>query len=64
MEFNGKPLELLGGCVFFDLRVGGKYFQKARLLVAKKGVKSVVAREWLATLKYTLSQGSGGSQKF
>ena len=59
VDFNGKPLLLLG-YVFCELRVGGKYIRKARILFAKKGVKSIIGREWLATLKYTLSQASGG----
>ena len=54
MDFNGTPLELLG-YVFCELRVGGKYIRKARILVAKKGVKSIIGREWLATLKFTVS---------
>ena len=62
VDFIGKPLELLG-YKFCELRVGGNYIRKARILVAKKGVKSIVGRELLATLKYTLSQASGGESE-
>ena len=52
VDFNAKPLELLG-YVFCEQRVGWKYIREARTLVAKKGVKSIVDREWLQL--YTVS---------
>ena len=53
VDFNGKPLQLLG-YVFCELQVNDVYIKKARVLIAKKGTKSIIGREWLTTLKYKL----------
>ena len=55
VDFNGKPLNLLD-YVFSQLQVGEKFIKKARILVAKEGMKSIVGREWLSTLKFKLIQ--------
>ena len=44
VDFNGKPLNLLG-YVFCELQVGDSYIRKARVLVARKGYKSIIGRE-------------------
>ena len=51
VDFNGKPLKLLG-YVFCELQVGNQYNKKARILIAKKGTKSFIGRDWLSTLRY------------
>ena len=51
VDFNGKPLQLLG-YVFCELQVNESYIKKARILIAKKGTKSIIGREWLSTLNY------------
>ena len=51
VDFNGKPLNLLG-YVFYELQVGNQYIKKTRILIAKKGTKSIIGREWLFTLRY------------
>ena len=53
VDFNGKPLKLLG-YVFCELQVNDSYVKKARILIAKKGTKSIIGREWLSTLRYKL----------
>ena len=54
MDFNGKPLNLLG-YVFCELQVGDAYIKKCRVLVARSGAKSIIGREWLTTLRYTFA---------
>ena len=58
LDFNGKPLNLLG-YVFCELQVGDSYNKKARVLVARKGYKSIIGREWLSTLRYSFMQEKG-----
>ena len=54
VNFNGKPLQLLG-FVFCELQLNDTYIKKAaRKLIAKKGTKSIIGKEWLSTLKYKL----------
>ena len=38
--------------MFCDLHVGEQYINKARILVAKKGTKLIIEREWLSMLRY------------
>ena len=51
MDFSGKQLNLLG-YVFCQLQVGYQFIKKARILVASKGSRSIIGREWLSTLRY------------
>ena len=44
--------------MFCQLQVGEKFIKKARILVAKEGMKSIVGREWLSTLKFKMIQNS------
>ena len=53
VDFNGKPLKLLGN-VFCELQVNDSYIKKARILIARSGSKSIIGREWLTTLRYKL----------
>ena len=55
VDFNGKPLKLLG-YVFCQLQVGEKVIKKARVLVAREGMKTIVGRELLSTLKFKMVQ--------
>ena len=58
VDFNRRPLPLLG-YMFVSIQVGktGKTkMSKARVLVAKKGAKSIVGRDWLTALKYKIDQ--------
>ena len=41
VDFNGNPLNLLG-YVFCELQEGNQYVTKARILIAKKGTKSII----------------------
>ena len=59
VDFNGKPLNLLG-YVFCELQVGNQYNKKARILIAKKGTKSIIGREWLSTLRYRFTPVNEG----
>ena len=36
----------------YELQVGDQDNKKARILVDKKGTKSIIGREWLSTLRY------------
>ena len=38
--------------MFCELHVGNQYIKKARILIATRGTKSIVGREWLSTLRY------------
>ena len=58
MDFNGKPLQLLG-YVFCELQVNESYVRKARILIAQSGSKSIIGREWLSTLRYKLEPEQG-----
>ena len=62
VDFNGKPLKLLG-YVFCQLQVGEKVMKKARVLVAREGMKSIVGREWLSTLKFKMVQKPVGESE-
>ena len=59
VDFNGKPLQLLG-YVVCDLQVNDSYIRKARILIARSGAKSILGREWLTTLRYKLEPEKGG----
>ena len=58
VDFNGKPLQLLG-YVFCELQVNDSYIKKARILTARSGSKSINGREWLTTLRYKLQPQKG-----
>ena len=58
VDFNGKPLKLLG-YVFCELQVNDSYIKKARILIARSGSKSIIGREWLTTLRYKLQPQKG-----
>ena len=51
VDFNRQKLNLLG-YVFSQLEVGNSKLQKARVLVAEKGAKSLIGRDWLNASKY------------
>ena len=55
VDFNRRPLPLLG-YMLVSIQVGKTRMSKARVLVAKKGAKSIVSRDWLTALKYTIEQ--------
>ena len=59
VDYNKKPVNLLG-YIFCELEVGGKYIRKARILVARPGAKSIVGRDWLNYLQYTIEPKKGG----
>ena len=59
VDFYGEPLSLLG-YVFCELQVGNQYNEKARFLIAKKGTKSIIGREWLSTLRYRFTPVNEG----
>ena len=51
MDFNKRKLNLLG-YVFCQLEVGDSKLQKARILVAERGAKSLIGRDWLNAFNY------------
>ena len=53
VDFNRRPLPLLGN-MFVSIQVGKTKMSKARVLVAKKGAKSIVGRDWLTVMKYRI----------
>ena len=55
VDFNRRPLPLLG-YMFVSIQVGKTRMSKARVLVAKKGAKSIVGRDWLTSLKCKIEQ--------
>ena len=55
VDFNRRPLPILG-YMFVSVQVGKTRMSKARVLVAKKGSKSIVGRDWLKALKYNIEQ--------
>ena len=55
VDFNRRPLPLLG-YMFVSIQVGKTKILKARVLVAKKGAKSIIGRGWLTALKYKIEQ--------
>ena len=62
VDFNGKPLNLLG-YVFCQLQVGENFIMKARILVAREGTKSIVGRKWLSTLMFLMVQNPVGESE-
>ena len=40
--------------MFCELQVNDSYVKKARILIAKTGMKSIIGREWLSALRYKL----------
>ena len=55
VDFNRRPLTLLG-YMFGSIEVGKTKMSKARVLVAKKGAKTIVGRDWLTASKYKIEQ--------
>ena len=51
VDFNKRKLNLLG-YVFCQLEVGDSKLQKARILVAERGAKSLIGRDWLNAFNY------------
>ena len=53
VDFNKRKVNLLG-YVFCQLEVGESKMQKARILVAERGAKSLIGRDWLNAFNYKL----------
>ena len=53
VDFNRRPLPLLG-YMFVSIQVEKTRMSKARVLVAKKGAKLIIGRDWLTALKYRI----------
>ena len=51
VDFNKRKLNLLG-YVFCQLEVGDSKLQKARILIAERGAKSLIGRDWLNAFNY------------
>ena len=51
MDFTGKPLSFLG-YVYCELQVGEQYSKNARVLVRRKGTRSMIGSKLLSTLRY------------
>ena len=48
------------GYIYCELEVGTRRIKKARILVARKGVKSIVGRDWLSHMEYKIVQKKPG----
>ena len=57
VDFNKKPLPLLG-YMFVSVQVKGIRVSKARVLVAKRGTKAIVGRDWLTALRYKIGHST------
>ena len=53
VDFNRRPLLLLG-YMFVSIQIEKTRMSKARVLVAKKGAKSIVGRDWLTVMNYRI----------
>ena len=53
VDFNRKKLDLLG-YIFCHLEIGESKLHKARILIAQKGAKSLIGRDWLNAFNYKL----------
>ena len=51
VDFNKRKLQLLG-YIFCHLEVGNSNLNKARILIADEGAKSLIGRDWLNTFNY------------
>ena len=51
VDFNKRKLQLLG-YIFCHLEVGDSKLDKARILIADKGAKSLIGRDWLNAFNY------------
>ena len=51
VDFNKRKLQLLG-YIFCHLEVGDSKLNKARILIANKGAKSLIGRDWLNAFNY------------
>ena len=51
VDFNRKRLNLLG-YIFCHLEVGESKLHKARILIAQKGAKALIGRDWLKAFNY------------
>ena len=61
VDFSKKPLPLLG-YMFVRLQVKAIRVLKARVLVAKKGTKPIVGRDWLTALQYKIVHATEESE--
>ena len=61
VDYNGKPLNLIG-FINVDLQVGKRTINRARIVIARDGKKSLVGRNWLTQLNYRVAEASNESQ--
>ena len=59
VDFNKRPEDFLG-YIFCELEVGNKYIRKARILVSRSGEKSIIGRDWLNYVQYSIEPKKGG----
>ena len=57
--FNKRPVDLLG-YIFCELEVGKKYIRKTKILGCRSGAKSIIGRDWLNYLHYSIEPKKGG----
>ena len=62
VDFNKRKLNLLG-YVFCQLEVGDSKLQKARILVAERGAKSLIGRDWLNAFNYKFVSANQNERK-
>ena len=55
VDFYRRTLPLLG-FMFVSVQVGKPRMSKAKVLVAERGAKPIVGRDWLTSLKYKIEQ--------
>ena len=53
-DYNKKKLDLMG-VLYGNVKVGEKCIERARILVAREGVKALIGRDWLSQLQYEIT---------
>ena len=53
-DYNRKRLDLMG-VLYCNVKVGKKSIKRARILVAREGVKALIGRDWLNQLQYEIT---------
>ena len=57
VDFNNKPLNLLG-YIIVTVKVGQKTIKGARLIITRDGGRSLIGRDWMSQLNYTLASNT------
>ena len=61
VDYSGRPLNLLGFTTV-DVKVGKKKIKKARVVITRDGKKSLIGRDWLISLNFTVADTNNKSE--